>query len=354
MRQPTPKSIVRNLEARIDRFAKLRGIPPDRARKLISFMAICGCLSNAVAKGVIQMYLVKGGVAMEARFGLRARATKDIDIGLMSASQDLLLSLESALAVGYAEYQFRNKSSRELENGIVRAEVSILYLGQPWATVDVDLNTASHDATTEDLDAIDFSELGLPLPSQIVCLGALEQIAQKIHALTEPLPEGRRNERVHDVLDVLLIDSHEKPDYSRLRSLCEREFEKRAIHAWPPAGFKFSDHWKRPIETLARENGFPLTDASALEVEFSSLIARILGVNTMPGYDYQFLVLTAHQAPPNVATHAFETNNPAYETLVRFTEKENYRIAHIMEYPGRDKTRAVLVVLERPRESSAD
>lgn len=295
------------------------------------------------------MYLIKGGVAMEARFGMRARATKDIDVGLLAPATELVPSLDSALSVGYAEYQFHRKKSRLLENGAIRAEVSISYLGQPWATVDVDLNTASRDSATEQLNSIDFSELGLPLPSHIVCLDALEQATQKIHALTEPLPGGRRNERVHDVLDVLLIDFHEKPDYEKLHDLCQREFVRRGLHSWPPTNFRFPNHWKPLITALAVENDFPLINAEDLENEFLALLARILGAQTMPGYDYQFLVLTAHQSPPNLMAHAFETNNPAYETFVRLTEKENYRIAHLMEYPGRDKTRAVLVVLERTR-----
>jgi hypothetical protein len=43
---------------------------------LVSFLALCEVLENAVEEGVIDIYYLKGGVATELRFARAARTTK--------------------------------------------------------------------------------------------------------------------------------------------------------------------------------------------------------------------------------------------------------------------------------------
>lgn len=77
----TPKQVER-LEKTLGRVAREQGLDQERLRRWVSFLALCGVLESAVEKGVIDIYYLKGGVAMELRFARAARTTKDFDLGL--------------------------------------------------------------------------------------------------------------------------------------------------------------------------------------------------------------------------------------------------------------------------------
>jgi hypothetical protein len=72
----TPKPVER-LEKTLARVAREQGLDQERLRRWVSFLALCGVLECAVEKGVIDIYYLKGGVAMELRFARAARTTKD-------------------------------------------------------------------------------------------------------------------------------------------------------------------------------------------------------------------------------------------------------------------------------------
>ena len=63
----TPKQLER-LEKTLGRVAREQGLDQERLRRWVSFLALCGVLESAVEKGVIDIYYLKGGVAMELRF----------------------------------------------------------------------------------------------------------------------------------------------------------------------------------------------------------------------------------------------------------------------------------------------
>src|ERR1700677_5067798 len=74
----TPKQVER-LEKTLGRVAREQGLDQERLRRWVSFLALCGVLESAVEKGVIDIYYLKGGVAMELRFA-RRRAPPKISI----------------------------------------------------------------------------------------------------------------------------------------------------------------------------------------------------------------------------------------------------------------------------------
>lgn len=81
---PGPRPTER-LEKTLARVAREQGIDQERLRRWVSFLALCGVLERAVSEGALGTYYLKGGVAMELRFAQRARATKDLDIGIDGA-----------------------------------------------------------------------------------------------------------------------------------------------------------------------------------------------------------------------------------------------------------------------------
>jgi len=56
--------------------AREHGLDQERLRRWVSFLALCGVLERAIEKGVIDIYYLKGSVAMEMRYAHAARAPR--------------------------------------------------------------------------------------------------------------------------------------------------------------------------------------------------------------------------------------------------------------------------------------
>src|ERR1700680_1067374 len=136
----TPKPVER-LEKALSRVAREMGLEQKRLRRWVSFLALCGVLERAVENGVIDIYYLKGGVAMELRFARAARTTKDFDLGLRGNRAVRIRQLSEVLQLGSDEFTFRLKPEqheKELAD-TVRVEVAVEYKTRAWQTIDVDL-----------------------------------------------------------------------------------------------------------------------------------------------------------------------------------------------------------------------
>src|SRR5438128_12511305 len=102
----TPKPVER-LEKTLARVAREQGLDQERLRRWVSFLALCGDLECAVEKGVIDIYYLKGGVAMELRFARAARTTKDYDLGLRCNRVERIRRLSEVLQIGFDGLTFR-------------------------------------------------------------------------------------------------------------------------------------------------------------------------------------------------------------------------------------------------------
>ena len=238
---PRPKQIER-LEKRLARVARERGLDQERLRRWVSFLALCGVLERALGEGVLSAYYLKGGVALELRFATRARATRDLDLGLEGPRAKRLDLLRRSLDLGFDEFTFRVKAqTRDMEQAdTVRVEVAVSYRTRAWQTIEVDLGPAK----TLDIDFVapqvhGLAELGLPVTSPVRCLGLAEQVAQKLHACTGP----HSAERARDVLDILMVEMLGALDYPRAAAAARLVFEERATHAFPPV-FKMPAEWR--------------------------------------------------------------------------------------------------------------
>jgi predicted nucleotidyltransferase component of viral defense system len=260
------------LERRLARVAREEGLDQERLRRWVSFLALCGALEAALQQGLLDSYYLKGGVAMELRFAQYARATKDVDLGIEGTRATRLQKLSEVLDLGFDEFTFRVKAKvRHMDQAdTVRVEVAIQYRTRGWQTVDVDLGPAS----TGQVDLIEprvqgLAELGIPVPSPVRCLGIADQVAQKLHACTDPAATGR----ARDVLDILLIDALGQIDYAETTRAARRVFEERATHAFPPE-FVMPPEWRPELEALAADLDFPLKTSAAIERRFLEVIQK--------------------------------------------------------------------------------
>jgi len=264
---------MERLEKRLARIAREQGLDQERLRRWVSFLALCGVLERAMSEGVLGAYYLKGGVALELRFATRARATKDLDLGLEGHRTGRLELLRRSLDLGFDEFAFRVKAqTRDMEQAdTVRVLVAVSYRTRAWQTVEVDLGAAS--GVTVDLVAPQVQglvELGLPVTSPVRCLGLAEQIAQKLHACTGPNSAGR----ARDVLDILLVETLGSLDYHRVFAAARQVFFERATHSFPPA-FKLPAEWRPELESLAVQLGFPQTSADEIEDQFLKILERL-------------------------------------------------------------------------------
>ena len=261
------------LEKTLARVAREQGLDQERLRRWVSFLALCGVLEQAVERGVIDIYYLKGGVAMELRFARAARTTKDFDLGLAGNRAERIRQLEEVLQLGFDAFTFRLKpEAHQMEMAdTVRVEVAVQYKTRAWQTVDIDLGPSEArevDLVTPAITGL--AEMGLPVTAHVRCISIHEQVAQKLHACTGP----QRKDRARDVLDILLLDILGQLDYRRTRAAAERIFTERATHPFPPSA-ALPVEWRRELETLAQELGYRTTNAEEIEAEFSIVLQAI-------------------------------------------------------------------------------
>jgi hypothetical protein len=150
-----------------------------------------------------------------------------------------------------------------------------------WRSIQVEASFAegSSGHHTGSLPAPSTGFFGIDRPDEIVTIAMGYQIAQKLHACTDPdeAPEFI-NDRVRDIVDLLLIRDAFYPqasDLTNVRAACEDVFASRAGEAvqlgheprhWPPVVVA-NDVWRATWHIPAGQVGLELTlDEAIAEV----------------------------------------------------------------------------------------
>ena len=200
-------------------------------------------IANAVVGQMLPDGVIKGGTSLKMRFGdKRTRATTDFDAARSMGLAPFIDELSRNLQSGWEGFTARVvELSPAHPQGVPSAyvmqpyEIKLSYLGSSWCTVVFELgHNEIGDADDADLvmpeDAslmlcsMGFAELK-PVPVMPLC----HQIAQKLHAATEP-----NSKRAHDLVDLQLMAANGRVDYGKTREVCERLFSYRQRQAWPP------------------------------------------------------------------------------------------------------------------------
>jgi hypothetical protein len=277
LRRPATPRTRSALEQLVGRYARHYQLPQARIRNWISFMILAGALERVQDESGGRAFVVKGGVALELRLRLRARATRDFDASFREQFGEMLEVLDTALREPYGDFRLARKGTiRPLGGKAKRIEIQVQYRDRPWATVQMEVSAGDGRLIeAERVPATDLSELGLDGPEFIHCLSTRFQIAQKIHAVTAPAREGRQNERYRDLVDLWLLRAL-APDLAAVREACEAVFQGRGMHPWPPE-LHVPDHWVAPFARLAGDVGLPVRDVHAAAEALREYIAEIQG-----------------------------------------------------------------------------
>lgn len=339
----SPKQKFRALDRKIAEYANNNGMTFQRVCKSVAQMLICGVFSKDKAPASYRCTLSRAALQWNC-VSVLWRLTKDIDIGLVVPPNKLLPTLQAALVVGYGDFAFSIIDKREIPHDMQRVEIQIIYCGIGWAKIDVDLSAASTDVTTEVLPVIRLKDFGLG-QFDIVCISIEEQIAQKIHGGTEPDGPNYTNPRSRDVFDILVIARQLKLDYGAIKTAAVAIFAARAVHAWPPSP-EIRARWHDDLRRLADENAYHATDVATMQREFTEFFVTLLGVQAMPGYEYQFLTIQIHAAKPGEQFPIpVETGDMTYENLQEHAKK-GWRIVSALPHPSPPNA-SLIIIMER-------
>jgi Nucleotidyl transferase AbiEii toxin, Type IV TA system len=274
-----PRNPKERLDRAIPRVARQFGIAETRVRTWVSFLAISGALQSALERGELAFYQLKGGAALELRFPGILRATQDFDVALPGTRTQRINALTQALSSAFDDFNFRVKPKiLQFEQAdTVRVEVAVTYQTRPFQTVEVDLGPSEAESEQIAPSLPIMEALSLRVPSPISCTRIDAQIAQKIHAATNPrVVNDLRQDRARDIIDILMLRRLGQFDPVAIRSACEVLFATRSEHKWIPVIPSYPTHWHATMSRLASEIDYPFYDADSLIAEFGETLQEVI------------------------------------------------------------------------------
>ncbi len=250
---------------------------------LVASSVAVAALQRVIDSDDRQVFLLKGGTLLQHRLPATARATKDVD-GLVRADLDaFLLALEQVLTEPWGPLTLRrgeveviNVPSRTIKPR--RFDIILALRGVTWRRIQIEVSPdeAGIGDEFESIQPPPLAGFGLPDPEALVGITMRFQIAQKLHAVSDPHdPPGSLNDRARDVVDLLLLrdltDATGNPKLVEIRTAGTAVFEGRAREAehlglppraWPPTVLAHS-HWNNDYARAAASAGItmPLVDA---------------------------------------------------------------------------------------------
>jgi hypothetical protein len=245
-----------SLEDRLRAVSAGSGEPLARLRKTVAFDRLLARIAASDPSG----WVLKGGFALQVRYQLASRATKDLDLLLRQAGEDAEAGLRRATRVDLADwFEFEIARSTPLPGeSATRFPVTSRLDGRVFETFHVDVGVG--DPVTAPTELVSVTSLldfaGLPR-TMFPSYPATQQLAEKLHAMT--VPRAAPNSRVKDLVDVVLIAGRERIDRHALSSAIEATFRARGTHL-PTAGVPSPPAaWGPAYRRLASEVGLAST-----------------------------------------------------------------------------------------------
>lgn len=258
MRYESANAFRTALEQRLKTEAQATGVALLRLRKRVAFERFLARLATSESSG----WVLKGAFALELRLGLRARTTKDIDLGRADDEEAATEHLEAATHVDlgdFFDFEVRRTPALDAATGFhavrytVRADLDARRFEQ--FPVDVAFSEAT-PIQAEPLLGANSLEFADVAGSQLPVVSLEQHVAEKLHAYTGAFGRDQREStRVKDLVDLVLIGESAEIDAKRLRDALATTFEQRTRQPLPNALPLPPSSWARPYAVLAREVG---------------------------------------------------------------------------------------------------
>lgn len=239
----------------------------------VGYLRVRTIMANAIVGQFLPEGAVKGGSALKLRFGDAAtRFTIDLDAARVHDVEGFIVRLENRLEEGWSGFTGhivpRNPAHPEgvPESYVMQPfDVKLAYNGKPWLTVPLEVG---HDeigdadeveyGLADDVVAL-FEAVGLPSPEPSPLMPLHHQIAQKLHAVSEP-----GGDRAHDLIDLQVICGLGDVDLPKVRETCVRLFAYRRRQAWPP-NIESGPDWEGLYAAQAKGLGVLATVEEAID-----------------------------------------------------------------------------------------
>ena len=230
---------------------------------LIASTVAIAAVQQAVGADGRQLFLLKGGTLLQHRLNETARTTKDVD-GLVRGDLNAFFAvLEDTLDRPWGPLTLRRGEVGVIDvpTKIIRPrrfDIILELRGVTWRRIpfEVSPDEAGIGDEHETIEPPPLGGFGLPDAEPLVGISMRFQIAQKLHAVSDPHePPDSINDRARDVVDLLLlrglIEATGSPTLAEVRQAGVAVFEARAAEAaelgrppraWPPTIIAH-DHW---------------------------------------------------------------------------------------------------------------
>lgn len=242
---------------------------------LIASSVAVGAVQRALDEDGRQLFLLKGGTLLQHRLNATARATKDVD-GLVRGDMDAFFKvLEEVLDEPWGPLTLRRGEVEVIDvpTKLVkprRFDIILNLRGVTWRRIqfEVSPDEAGIGREREFIEPPPLAGFGLPDPDVLVGIAMRFQIAQKLHAVSDPHEPPRSiNDRARDIVDLLLLRDlvavTGMPTMAEVREAAVAVFEARAAEAaklgrptrsWPPTLVAYA-HWKDDYIRAAASGG---------------------------------------------------------------------------------------------------
>jgi hypothetical protein len=107
---------VSHLQRLIGDHAADRGMPPARLRRWLNAMIVTAVLDRVRDEDGEPIFLLKGGLAMELRLQLRARATGDYDAAFRAHTEEVIDRLDEALTAPWNNFDLTRDAPEIITN----------------------------------------------------------------------------------------------------------------------------------------------------------------------------------------------------------------------------------------------
>lgn len=205
-----PEAWRSSLEARLRNTSERTGVDVGRLRRHLVFQRMLARLAGD------ERWVLKGGFALEVRFSLASRTTKDLDLVVLGKIEGTQLQdlLDEVLDREVDDDQFtflvsmpKPINSDQAGNPGWRLTVVAKLAGRDFAQVAVDVVARSEEIAGA-ISTLTVEPLIAGVDLEVVMMPAVDlaqQAAEKFHALARRYAGDRPSSRVKDLVDLVLL-----------------------------------------------------------------------------------------------------------------------------------------------------
>ncbi|SDB89630.1 Nucleotidyl transferase AbiEii toxin, Type IV TA system [Sanguibacter gelidistatuariae] len=268
------------------------GDPAERLAWLVASTVVVAVLQRTLDSTGHPRFLLKGGTLLQHRLGLSSRATKDVDGLVRGDIDEFIICLDDVLTEPWGPLTVRRTGVETIDTPFKvikprRFNVIVELKGKTWRKVQVEIAPDEGHAGRESelVTPPTLAPFGLDGPQTLAGLTMRYQVAQKIHACTDPHnPPASKNDRARDVVDLLLLRGLDGigDDPAGVRKAVVDIFSARAAEArelgnpertWPCTALAH-EHWTIDYARAARGTDVTPTLGEAV-AELNKWLAEI-------------------------------------------------------------------------------